>query len=44
MAAPRTQYAQRRGSSPGRGSPFEERGEHQLKGVPDLWTLYAVTG
>ena len=28
----------------GSGIAFEERGEHQLKGVPDLWTLYAVTG
>ena len=28
----------------GSGIAFEERGEHQLKGVPDPWTLYAVTG
>jgi len=27
----------------GSGIAFEERGEHQLKGVPDPWTLYAVT-
>jgi class 3 adenylate cyclase len=23
---------------------FEERGEHQLKGVPDMWRLFAVRG
>ena len=23
---------------------FEERGEHELKGVPDRWTLYAASG
>ncbi len=28
----------------GSGIVFEERGEHQPKGVPDPWTLYAVTG
>ncbi len=28
----------------GSGIAFEERGEHELKGVPDTWTLYAVTG
>jgi class 3 adenylate cyclase len=28
----------------GSGIAFEERGEHQLKGVPDPWMLYAVTG
>lgn len=26
----------------GSGLVFEERGEHQLKGVPDRWRLYAV--
>jgi class 3 adenylate cyclase len=28
----------------GSGISFEERGEHTLKGVPESWTLYAVTG
>jgi len=28
----------------GSGIAFEERGEHELKGVPDTWALYAVTG
>ena len=27
----------------GSGTQFEDRGEHQLKGVPDRWRLYAVT-
>jgi class 3 adenylate cyclase len=26
----------------GSGLVFEDRGEHQLKGVPDEWRLYAV--
>jgi len=28
----------------GAGLAFEDRGEHELKGVPDRWHLYAVTG
>ncbi len=28
----------------GSGIVFEERGEHELKGVPDRWTLYAAIG
>jgi pimeloyl-ACP methyl ester carboxylesterase len=28
----------------GSGIEFEERGEHELKGVPGRWRLYAVTG
>jgi class 3 adenylate cyclase len=28
----------------GAGLTFEDRGEHELKGVPDRWRLYAVTG
>jgi class 3 adenylate cyclase len=28
----------------GSGIVFEERGEHELKGVPDRWTLYAAVG
>jgi class 3 adenylate cyclase len=28
----------------GSGIDFEERGEHELKGVPGEWQLYAVTG
>ncbi len=28
----------------GSGSRFEERGEHELKGVPDTWALYAAFG
>ncbi len=28
----------------GSGLVFEDRGEHQLKGVPETWTLYAATG
>jgi class 3 adenylate cyclase len=28
----------------GSGIAFEERGEHELKGVPDRWALYAVLG
>jgi hypothetical protein len=27
----------------GSGIVFEPRGEHELKGVPDRWTLYAAT-
>jgi len=26
----------------GSGIEFEERGEHELKGVPGMWRLYAV--
>jgi class 3 adenylate cyclase len=28
----------------GSGIAFEERGEHELKGVPDRWALYAALG
>jgi class 3 adenylate cyclase len=28
----------------GSGIAFEERGEHELKGVPDSWALYAAVG
>ena len=28
----------------GSGIAFEERGEHELRGVPDRWTLYAAKG
>jgi class 3 adenylate cyclase len=28
----------------GSGISFQERGEHELKGVPDRWALYAATG
>lgn len=28
----------------GSGIALEERGEHELKGVPGAWRLYAVTG
>ncbi len=28
----------------GSGIPFEDRGEHELRGVPDRWHLWAVTG
>lgn len=28
----------------GSGIEFEARGEHELKGVPGMWTLYAVKG
>jgi DNA-binding NarL/FixJ family response regulator len=28
----------------GSGIGFEERGDHELKGVPDRWQLFAVTG
>jgi class 3 adenylate cyclase len=28
----------------GSGIAFEERGEHELKGVPDRWALYAAIG
>jgi class 3 adenylate cyclase len=28
----------------GSGISFEERGEHELKGVPDRWALYAAVG
>ena len=27
----------------GSGIPFEDRGEHELKGVPGVWRLFAVT-
>jgi len=26
----------------GSGLEFDERGEHELKGVPGLWAIYAV--
>jgi class 3 adenylate cyclase len=28
----------------GSGLGFEDRGEHELKGVPDRWRLYRVVG
>ncbi len=28
----------------GSGIEFEDRGEHELKGVPGSWTLFAVKG
>jgi hypothetical protein len=28
----------------GSGLAFEDRGEHELKGVPDSWHLYRVVG
>lgn len=28
----------------GSGIAFDARGDHELKGVPESWTLYAVTG
>jgi class 3 adenylate cyclase len=28
----------------GSGISFDERGDHELKGVPDRWTLYAAVG
>ena len=28
----------------GSGFSFDERGEHELKGVPGAWRLYAVAG
>jgi class 3 adenylate cyclase len=28
----------------GSGIDFEPRGEHELKGVPDTWRLFAATG
>jgi hypothetical protein len=28
----------------GSGMEFEDRGDHELKGVPGTWRLYAVTG
>ena len=28
----------------GSGLRFEDRGSHTLKGVPDDWQLFAVTG
>jgi hypothetical protein len=28
----------------GSGFEFEDRGEHELKGVPGTWRLYAVGG
>jgi hypothetical protein len=27
----------------GAGITFDDRGEHELKGVPGTWRLYAVT-
>ncbi len=28
----------------GSGIPFADRGDHELKGVPDRWRLFAVEG
>ncbi len=28
----------------GSGLRFEDRGEHQLKGIPEAWHLFALTG
>jgi class 3 adenylate cyclase len=28
----------------GAGIEFEDRGEHELRGVPGTWRLYAVAG
>jgi class 3 adenylate cyclase len=33
-----------RGHMVGAGIEFDDRGEHELKGVPGTWRLYAVTG
>jgi class 3 adenylate cyclase len=33
-----------RGLMVGAGVEFEDRGEHELKGVPESWRLYSVTG
>ena len=27
----------------GSGLGFEDRGDHQLKGIPDMWRLFALT-
>ena len=36
---PETRYAK---TPDGSGLEFEERGEHELKGVPGKWGIYAV--
>jgi len=28
----------------GSGLAFDDRGEHELKGIPDAWRIYAVAG
>jgi class 3 adenylate cyclase len=33
-----------RGHMVGSGIEFDDQGEHELKGVPGAWRLYAVTG
>jgi hypothetical protein len=32
-----------KGLTAGSGIVFTDRGEHQLKGVPDAWRLYQAT-
>ena len=39
MRRPRTRYVKTAAVA---GLVFEDRGEHELKGVPDTWALYAV--
>jgi hypothetical protein len=40
---PATEYAQSvDGALAGSGIAFEDRGEHELKGVPGTWRLFAV--
>jgi pimeloyl-ACP methyl ester carboxylesterase len=34
----------KRGMGLGSGLCFDDRGERELKGVPDTWRLFAVTG
>jgi class 3 adenylate cyclase len=33
-----------RGHVVGSGTEFDDQGEHELKCVPGIWRLYAVTG
>jgi hypothetical protein len=39
---PEADPADASGAEPGSGIQFEERGAHELKGVPGSWTLLAV--
>jgi hypothetical protein len=48
MGRPRTLYAKsgdvNKALVAGSGIELVERGEHELKGVPGSWRLYAATG
>lgn len=41
---PETRFAWNGDDALGSSLAFEDTGEHELKGVPDRWRLYRLTG